>query len=829
MSKKIDNQDEEDEDIDSDTPEQEEDPTVAPPGRQLSLADYIRKERELRSGEPSVEQEFDPGTSADPTLQSLNRSLKARRDTSELENANKYDQELKDNGHVSGVLGPKTGLEDKANAIANREMAMSAGMSAGSLTPIKGLIGAKAATSGINPNISKYEELSRLLRNKEASSSVGKDVMKDALEKAGMSSSEPVLESKEPLSAIEKLRDKFKGIMTRPKESYNPLKNEIDPNAEAEIAAGKNAPPPEQYKPEPFKQNPFKFAERPQESITKSIDSEAETLPTQMAKKSEASSPEFNEEAAYSQNTDDAGFGGEPPSGEGDIQPNSPLSKKAIGAAALAGAGSGAYVANAQNKEDERQASLRRLGITKSGDKGIQNPPHAPDVQQTLGNSNKDESKEAVLPKSDVSQIAQPSLRSPKALPEQQINQPTEDKYAKLNQMIADLKQQRFMNNFGRAMSGMVASAGGHKDNFDQMYADRAKSLDKMPDEFKTQEEMESGIPKHDPNSSISKMYRDLAQSNGYTPRGNETADELEKLMPQLFKSRELKETTAARVQSQKDKLDAMKQITADRAKITEESQLEKDRQKLGDVTNFNKQARGNAAQIQNLVNQGERLQTLVDSIPKNSRGEPDLGKVTPIQKEELLRTFDTLLAGKSTVSGQQELMKSVDSIYNKAAQIRQYLTGNKAYGNESGLLKSVVDTIYREKGLAVEKIKDMSYENSIGFKRLREKDPDYVKQILKEKAQMDDYDVSLREHGFRANDVNRLLNSGYDKAEIAKMAESGKSPRQIEAKVPGTHKSKQDDTSNNMIKVQTKDGQIWNIPKDKLNDAISRGAKEII
>ena len=368
------------------------------------------------------------------------------------------------------------------------------------------------------------------------------------------------------------------------------------------------------------------------------------------------------------------------------------------------------------------------------------------------------------------------------------------------------------VNQLGRSAELIGTSLGGTKPIAQDLFKGNIEEARGLVGQVKEQIQAE----KDDPNSPRSKAYRQLMGKMNINIKGTASASDLEKIFPQVANLYSAEEARKSRRETAQFGL-------ASRMSQQQDIALEKDRQKLGEVTNFNKQARGNAAQIANLVQQGDRLQTLVDQIPKTRSGVPDLSKVTPIQKEELIRTFDTLLAGKSTVSGQQELMKSANSIYNEAAKFRQYLSGNKAYGNEGGMLKSIVDTVNREKGLAVEKVKDMSFESAAGFKRLQEKDPAFVKEILKQKALMDDYDYELRKLGYRSYDINRLLNEGYDKVELLELAKKGTPSSKIQAK--GVHQPSQ--PAKQSGKVVVKKG--YNAKTNQTQLIYSDGSKEIV
>lgn len=389
----------------------------------------------------------------------------------------------------------------------------------------------------------------------------------------------------------------------------------------------------------------------------------------------------------------------------------------------------------------------------------------------------------------------------------------------------------------GSGLSGIVGQTHAPKLVAQEAFDQQLKNADQPVKDYEERRKEET----NDPDSAYSKGFREYLKQFGINVEGKASAANLEKIMPFAFKqfeadkamegkkfegeenrkSREAiaKEAAEARKFAASEGAKNRKALTDIRVTEKEDQLLEKDRQKFGDVISFNKQARGNAAQIENLVNQTDRINTLMDGLPKDRHGDPDLNKITPIQKDELIRTFDTLLAGKSTVSGQQELMSSADSIYNRAAKMKQFLTGDKSSTNEGKLLKSIVDTVKREGGLAKEKIKDMSYENHLRFKRLKEKDPDFVNEVLKQSGKMDDDDIKLRDLGYKAYDINNLLNSGYNKEDLLKFASQGIKPKEIKQQVK----------SDNKRDTRTIIKKGYNPSTDQTQVIYSDGSKEIV
>lgn len=447
----------------------------------------------------------------------------------------------------------------------------------------------------------------------------------------------------------------------------------------------------------------------------------------------------------------------------------------------IGGAGAGAFAAANMIPSVENEASKASVNPSVSAPSS---PPEAkpiaikePEKKQAVATTTPSISKKTPPPEAKEP-ISEPSFPS------------SGDEFSteKLRQLQEQSNRARSLTGLARGMTAATHTMAGIKDNkFDAGFADQEKEAAQLPDQYVKQLESQ----KFDPNSAASRQARELYKQMGGTPNPNASAADLEKLNPTLEKMMANRESIASRKELAKQHSNDLKLKWAQLAVAKKEletakteAMLEKDRQKMGQTVNFDKQARGNAAQVRGLVQMGDRIDTLIDSLPKKANGDPDLSKLTPINKNELIGTFDVLLKGKSTLGGQKELMHSADTLYSHIAQMQQFLSGNKAYTNEGQLMKSIADTVRREKGYALEKVKDMAYEGSIAFKRLREQDPEGYKEILQKQSEIYPEDLALREAGFRAYDINKLLNSGYSKEELLDAVKQGKKPSELKSKM---------------------------------------------
>lgn len=99
-----------------------------------------------------------------------------------------------------------------------------------------------------------------------------------------------------------------------------------------------------------------------------------------------------------------------------------------------------------------------------------------------------------------------------------------------LKQAQASSNDAVFANQIARIGAAMASQMGGTKNAFDDAIADQIEQAKSLPQQYKEQVQFE----KEDPNSPMSKGYRDLAKRLGFNIKGTASAADLERLMPQL-------------------------------------------------------------------------------------------------------------------------------------------------------------------------------------------------------------------------------------------------------------------------------------------------------
>lgn len=333
-------------------------------------------------------------------------------------------------------------------------------------------------------------------------------------------------------------------------------------------------------------------------------------------------------------------------------------------------------------------------------------------------------------------------------------------------------------NEYARIGAAAAAGMGGNKNYYDEILADKSKRLAEEPALYQKQVEME----KEDPNSPQSQGMRSLAGAMGFPVSGTASAADLEKQFPQLANIYNQRVAQANKKDLSRENREARSQDLAMRYAQMKDQRLEKLGLKDEDrLIKLNQQlnspqmgsARNALGRNQLIINGADKIGALIGSA-KN----PD--QLTGRQVYEIAKSLDGMLSmGSPTISGTDKLMPK--TLMSELAKGGEYAM-NKPVGAQMGLfVKQMKDLIERERGIAEKQNNGFKQQLTAGLPE------DFTKR--------------------RQKDIDRMIN-----VHVGDMAHS----------IDPTH------PSSNTIKVQTKDGKVWNIPKEKLQDALNRGAKEI-
>ena len=119
---------------------------------------------------------------------------------------------------------------------------------------------------------------------------------------------------------------------------------------------------------------------------------------------------------------------------------------------------------------------------------------------------------------------------------------------AKLQALRDALSRSRdavFANSAARLGAATAAQMSGTKNQFDEAIAGQIEQAKSIPDDYLKEVQFE----KEDPNSAMSKGYRDIAKSLGFNVIGSASASDLERIIPQMSNIYNQKQAQQARAE----------------------------------------------------------------------------------------------------------------------------------------------------------------------------------------------------------------------------------------------------------------------------------------
>ncbi len=277
---------------------------------------------------------------------------------------------------------------------------------------------------------------------------------------------------------------------------------------------------------------------------------------------------------------------------------------------------------------------------------------------------------------------------------------------------------------------------------------------------------------KSDPNNGYSKGLRDWAKQTYNIDLKGASAEQVEKIAPYLSKQYEAEQErqnkrmlledrnkerqyeAAQRNADRNVKMLEIAQNTKEKQDKKDENDLQNDRYKLDKLlsaeTASSRSALGKAA---NIGRAAEAMNMLATQYK-------DQNSLDKRQIYELATSLDAMLkGGTSTISGTEHLIPK--TYQGDASKIEEYITGLPQGAQQAEFVKRAVETVNREKDLANEQVKRWSKSHAPTFKRLKEKDPESMKAMFKERGiDLDDTDSysDVQERGIqRVMDSNKV------------------------------------------------------------------------
>lgn len=334
------------------------------------------------------------------------------------------------------------------------------------------------------------------------------------------------------------------------------------------------------------------------------------------------------------------------------------------------------------------------------------------------------------------------------------------------NQANEESRWLRFAQAFSQARAGM---SGQSEDRFSKGYDDDIKAAQSIPEQYKQQVAFE----KEDPNSPISKGYRDLAKKvYDIDIQGSASAADIEKQFPQFANLKTAKEARLARSQDLKLRLAEIGSRNAERNDMKLSADQNKWIEKTGDKM----------VKRSDTFSKIKKASAMIDEAVRNPSAIGDMSA---------LYSLISALDPASTVrEGEVGLAKSAGGLIGRLEIGLKQLSTNPRLINKKSLndIRATIKQLETLNDQEYGRMREMYYTQArarkIDEKRFSEFDP-YYKPI--------EYNVPS---------VPKLPN----KPEI----ESTKTQ------------------PNELVKVRLPDGRIGRIPKQNLDAAVSAGAQEI-
>jgi hypothetical protein len=221
---------------------------------------------------------------------------------------------------------------------------------------------------------------------------------------------------------------------------------------------------------------------------------------------------------------------------------------------------------------------------------------------------------------------------------------------------------------------------------------------------------------KADPNSDVSKLYRQVLKRAGMKDSdiGNASAATLEKAMPGIERMMIAQENRAARWDAKH---------SAEMAKA--DANAQKQALLLKDDLDPNKARGGNLAFNQKKVDQAERLEALITDSNGN------VSNLDQRQIEELAIGLNSMLTNSSTGAASQVAALVPKSAIGNAKKLQEWLFNEPTGTNQLEFVKRMADTVDREKSTAMHQVQKAQVQRLSAHSGLSKSNPALYNEIL--------------------------------------------------------------------------------------------------
>lgn len=380
------------------------------------------------------------------------------------------------------------------------------------------------------------------------------------------------------------------------------------------------------------------------------------------------------------------------------------------------------------------------------------------------------------------------------------------DKYKSLqDKMNQDLN----LNQGAKLATDTIYAMSGRKENpFAKSLDEDEKNIKSRPEQY----EKLVGFQKEDPKSAISKTYQKMAAELGMAVAPGTSAAEIEKAFPQIVNLKTREDLIEAKKEIAKDNAFNRRMALEDRA--TQRQKAAEEKQEAQDVRRYDTYgAKLGLATSRTLLGQAQSQAFSVDRVDALLNGHANPNDLTPQEVVEVAKGLDRVISGGvSTLEGSKALNPGTARqwIADQMQKIR-----NIPQGAQSGaFLSRIHHNLQNEKNVAVKQAALQMQTILSGSGDLAARDPDRYKSFLAKANVHPDVAEYLA--------TGRKPETMFEKQRILQESGVHKALQQA-PQAAGQPAAAPKAPSGDMVKVQTSDGKVWNIPKANLSAAQKR------
>lgn len=231
-------------------------------------------------------------------------------------------------------------------------------------------------------------------------------------------------------------------------------------------------------------------------------------------------------------------------------------------------------------------------------------------------------------------------------------------------------------------------------------------------------------MDEQDPNSPISKAFKQYAQKYNVNVKGDFTAAMGKELLPFIFKSFEAEENRKLREELAKQKREELSIIKQRAQESKDEAKEQKDYAELSKrITGELQRSNTPFGKMVGIIRSAEAIEQLAAGINPNQL---DSRQIT-----EIARNLDAMLSsGAATISGMKKLIP--ESYSKDAASILEYISSRPKGAGQGEFVKRMLETVAREKELAKRQVEKTQGKLLTGYSHLYKKDKDKFNDFLR-------------------------------------------------------------------------------------------------